>query len=197
MLLAADLCFLYLHVSQNTALYRNTEKRLQQKSSRTESFVFLAHMKIGQTQLCCVTHGFTGVLPRPMSQNFIIWNAQSIETSGTTKAHQDLQCSAVMNRIRHQGQLTALRNIWAVICGLSHNMGGIGCCLLRNVYAAARHNGEILHHMGNWVQINWLQAAASQRGLIKYRTQINLVKCQLFDRIKAGTVVLPQSPISK
>lgn len=60
MLLAADLCFLYLHVSQNTALYRNTEKRLQQKSSRTESFVFVAHMKIGQTQLCCVTRGFTG-----------------------------------------------------------------------------------------------------------------------------------------
>lgn len=47
MLLAADLCFLYLHVSQNTALYRNTEKRLQQKSSRTESFVFVAHMNIG------------------------------------------------------------------------------------------------------------------------------------------------------
>ena len=37
MLLAADLCFLYLHVSQNTALYRNLEKRLQQMSSRTES----------------------------------------------------------------------------------------------------------------------------------------------------------------
>lgn len=75
-------------------------------------------------------------------------------------------------------------------------MGGIGCCLLRNVYAAARHKGEILHHMGNWVQINCLQAAASQRGLIKYRTQINLAKCQLFDRIKAGSVVLPQSPVS-
>lgn len=91
MLLAADLCFLYLHVSQNTALYRNTEKRLQQKSSRTESFVFVAHMKIVQTHLCCVTHGFSGVRPRPTPQNFIIWNTQSIETSGTTKAHQDLQ----------------------------------------------------------------------------------------------------------
>lgn len=154
MLLAADLCFLYLHVSQNTALYRNTEKRLQQKSSRTESFVFIARAKTGQTQLCCVTHGFTEVPSRPTPHNFITWNAQSIETSETTKAHQDLQCSAVMNQARQQGQLTALRNIWAVICGLSHNMGGIGCCLLRNVYAAARHNGERLHHMGNWVQIN-------------------------------------------
>lgn len=36
---AADLCFLYLHVSQNTAIYRNTEKRPQQTSSRTEGFV--------------------------------------------------------------------------------------------------------------------------------------------------------------
>lgn len=45
MLIAADLCFLYLRVSQNTALYRDTEKRLQQKSSRTESFVFVAHLE--------------------------------------------------------------------------------------------------------------------------------------------------------
>lgn len=60
-------------------------------------------------------------------------------------------------------------NMW-----LAHNMGGIGCCLLRNVYAAVRHDGEILHHMENWVQINWLQAAASQRGLIKHKTQMNL-----------------------
>lgn len=34
---AADLCFLYLHVSQNTALYRNAERRPQQTSSRTEA----------------------------------------------------------------------------------------------------------------------------------------------------------------
>lgn len=34
---AADLCFLYLHVSQKTALYRNTDKRPQQTSSRTET----------------------------------------------------------------------------------------------------------------------------------------------------------------
>lgn len=48
---AADLCFLYLHVSQNTALYRNTEKRPQQTSSRTEGFVFRVHIKVGRTQL--------------------------------------------------------------------------------------------------------------------------------------------------
>lgn len=34
---AADLRFLYLHVSQNTALYRNAEGRPQQTSSRTEA----------------------------------------------------------------------------------------------------------------------------------------------------------------
>lgn len=37
---AADLCFLYLCVSQNTALYRDTEKRPRQASSRTGGFVF-------------------------------------------------------------------------------------------------------------------------------------------------------------
>ena len=37
---AADLCFLYLRVSQNTALYRDTEKRPRQASSRTGGFVF-------------------------------------------------------------------------------------------------------------------------------------------------------------
>lgn len=43
---AADLCFLYLHVSQNTAIYRNTEKRPEQTSSRTEGFVFRVHIKV-------------------------------------------------------------------------------------------------------------------------------------------------------
>lgn len=105
--LAADLCFLYLHVSQNAALYRNTEKRLQQTSSRTESFVSGAHIKSGHAQLCWVTYGFPEIRPSPMPQNFIIWYVQSIETSGTTKAGQDLQRSAVMKRVRQQGQLTA------------------------------------------------------------------------------------------
>lgn len=146
---AADLFFLYLHVSQNAALYRNTEKRLQQTSSRTESFVFAAHIKSGHAQLCCVTYGFPEIRPSPVPQNFIIWYAQSIETLGTTKACQDLQRSAVMKRVRQQGQLTAFRNIWAVLCGPSHNAGAIGSCLLRKVYAAARHNGERLHHMGS------------------------------------------------
>lgn len=50
---AADLCFLYLHVSQNTALYRNTEMRPQQTSSRTESFVFGMNIKVGWTQFFC------------------------------------------------------------------------------------------------------------------------------------------------
>lgn len=48
---AADLCFLYLHVSQNAALYRNTEKKLQQGSSRTNGIVFWVWIKVGQTQL--------------------------------------------------------------------------------------------------------------------------------------------------
>lgn len=50
---AADLCFLYLHVSQNNALYRNTEKRPLQTSSRTEGFVSRLHMKVGWTPFSC------------------------------------------------------------------------------------------------------------------------------------------------
>lgn len=47
---AADLCFLYLHVSQNTALYRNAEKRTQQTGSRTESVTFdqLRKLEVGK-----------------------------------------------------------------------------------------------------------------------------------------------------
>lgn len=33
-----------------------------------------------------------------------------------------------------------------------------------------------------------------KRDLIKYRTQIDLAKCQLFDRIKAGIAVMARSP---
>lgn len=46
---AADLCFLYLHVSQNTALYRNTERRPQQTSSSAEGFVFKLTEHKGRT----------------------------------------------------------------------------------------------------------------------------------------------------
>lgn len=48
---AADLCFLYLHVSQNTALYRNCEQRLQQTSSRTWGFVSKKHIKVEHTRI--------------------------------------------------------------------------------------------------------------------------------------------------
>lgn len=50
---AADLCFLYLRVSQNTALYRNSEKRPQQSSSRTEGFVFRLNIKVGCFLVMC------------------------------------------------------------------------------------------------------------------------------------------------
>lgn len=59
---AADLCFLYLHVSQNAALYRNTEKKLQQASSRTKGFVFWVWIKVGQTQLENMKYTSLGVL---------------------------------------------------------------------------------------------------------------------------------------
>lgn len=59
---AADLCFLYLHVSQNAALYRNTEKKLQHAISRTEGFVVWVWIKVGQTQLESMKYTSLGVL---------------------------------------------------------------------------------------------------------------------------------------
>lgn len=50
------ICFLYLRVSQNTALYRNTERRPQQTSSRTEGFVCSLNMKVSETVFCQVQH---------------------------------------------------------------------------------------------------------------------------------------------
>lgn len=37
-----------------------------------------------------------------------------------------------------------ISHVWIIICGLFHNMGGIGCCLLRNVYVAPQSSGETL-----------------------------------------------------
>lgn len=149
---AADLCFLYLHVSQNAALYRNTEKRLQQTSWRTESFVFGARIKSGHAQWCCVTYGFPEMRPSPTPLSFIIWYAQSTETFGTTTARQDLQRSAVMKRVRQQGQLAAFRNIWALICGRLTTRLPLAV-VYWGMFMQQRRNGERLHHMGSWCKL--------------------------------------------
>lgn len=95
MLLAADHCFLYLHVSQKTALYRNTEKRLQQSSSRMKSFVFAAQE--GRMD----SGGFKESLSQANTvKMYSFSNTQSTATPGTTKAHQDLQCSAATSAER-------------------------------------------------------------------------------------------------
>lgn len=46
--------------------------------------------------------------------------------------------------VKQRGRPTNISHIWIIICGLFHNMGGIGCCLLRNVYVAPQSSGEIL-----------------------------------------------------
>lgn len=80
---AADLCFLYLHVSQNTALYRDSEKRPQQTSSRTESFVFRLHIKVGRTQILCKNKQLTNkcrmrIYRSNNATSFLLADAQSV-----------------------------------------------------------------------------------------------------------------------
>lgn len=134
---AADLCFLYLHVSQNAALYRNTEKRLQQTSWRTESFVFGARIKSGHAQWCCVTYGFPEMRPSPTPLSFIIlvctiyrniWNHHSSSRPSALGCDEASQAAGPARGF--QEHLSA--NMWP-----SHNTAATGCCLLRNVYAAA------------------------------------------------------------
>lgn len=83
---AADLCFLYLHVSQNNALYRNTEKRPLQTSSRTEGFVFRLHIKVGRTQFSCKNAAWHTVLYESSAAHFLL-NAQSVCLSNLQLQH--------------------------------------------------------------------------------------------------------------
>lgn len=56
--------------------------------------------------------------------------------------------------VRQRGRPATISPVWIIICGLFHNMGGIGCCLLRNVYVAPQSSEETLI----WCEtelINW------------------------------------------
>lgn len=71
--------------------------------------------------------------------------------------------------VRQRGRPATISLVWIIICGLFHNMGGIGCCLLRNVYVAPQNSGETLI----WCEtesINW------------------------FALVKAADIIRPQRP---
>lgn len=48
----------------------------------------------------------------------------------------------LMQKSELRSRPATMSSIWFRICGLFHNMGGIGCCLLRNVYVAPQSSGE-------------------------------------------------------
>lgn len=85
----------------------------------------------------------------------------------TTAAHLGtwIYCSNQPGESSRRGRPTTISHVWIIICGLFHNMGGIGCCLLRNVYVAPQSSAETLI----WCEtelINWF-ALVKAAGIIR------------------------------
>lgn len=84
--------------------------------------------------------------------------------------------------VKQRGRPTTISHIWIIICGLFHNMGGIGCCLLRNVYVAPQSSGEILiwceAELINWfVLVKTAGIIRTNRPFLINRTQGNDKLC--------------------
>lgn len=73
--------------------------------------------------------------------------------------------------VSQRGRPTTTSHVWIILCGLFHNMGGIGCCLPRNVYVAPQSSGEMLI----WCEtelINWF-ALVNAAGIIRPKSLSN------------------------
>lgn len=67
--------------------------------------------------------------------------------------------------VRQRGRPTNISTVWIIICGLFHNMGGIGCCLLWNVYVAPQSSREIVIRCETEL-INW-PGLVKEAGIIR------------------------------